>query len=382
MKNNKTGWTSFLRHHGPAFLSWLEQNQVLHEKFELLSVSLWKLIQSEVNTSESAYSVWASVSAVISRCNDQSTYSMNGAAVAYAWLHLLDRYVRTWVALKYLVKTGFLPFAKHGVNVLDIGTGPGPSAFAIHDFYSSMAKFADLTNNVKWKQLPDITCVEFEKSTNSFRHHLAEFIFQEDKYHSKSILAMCSYLSDFGSLEPRVERQNLQRELRWSEDIYFDEAANEWTSELQYSADEANDIAQSLHRYRLIVFSNFLTAVGNVKNFESNLVDIFSDAQPGTVILVIGGKGGAFPEIYCFVNDLAKSAGFELKISEQQVSSVNTAVSDLVFNEGVKIYEYLLSLAPNGPDLTHETQMIQDHFTRTRKATPSSQLWVYRKYKW
>ena len=76
-------------------------------------------------------------------------------------------------------------------------------------------------------------------------------------------------------------------------------------------------MAQSLHRYRLIVFSNFLTTVGSVTTFEPNLVDILADAQPGSVVMALGGKRGPYPEVYAYVDRLAKSAGFEIEVAEK-----------------------------------------------------------------
>ena len=105
--------------------------------------------------------------AVLSRCNEQSTYEMPKAPETYAWLHLLDRYVRTWLALELLVKKSCIAMGEDGVRALDIGTGPGPAGFAVHDFYTAMVEFSELYNNLKWRQPPHITCVELDPGTNS-----------------------------------------------------------------------------------------------------------------------------------------------------------------------------------------------------------------------
>ena len=264
-------------------------------KFEALAAALWTLLQDAIRSPEDACAVWRATPAVLARCNEQATYEIPGAAAAYAWLHLLDRYAQTWSALEKLVTAGCLPLAKHGVRALDVGTGPGPSAFAVYDFYAAMTEFATQTGNTQWRQPPAITCVEFDSNTNHLRHHLAEILFKQSEQQSKGVLAMCHALSDFRAIVPRAERKRLQETLRWTEDEYFDEVANEWTSDLRYSADEANDIAQSLHRYRLIVFSNFLTTVRAVTTFELNLVDILADAQPGFCCHCSGRQGRAVP---------------------------------------------------------------------------------------
>lgn len=314
--------------------------------------------------------------------HEQATYELRGATPAYAWLHLLDRYARTWSALEKLVASGSLPLAKYGVRALDVGTGPGPSAFAIHDFYAAMTEFAAQTGNAQWRQPPDLTCVEFDSSTNHLRHHLAEIVFEKSKQQSKGVLAMCHALSDFRAIVPRAERKRLQDALRWAEDEYFDEVANQWANDLRYSADDANDMVQSLHRYRLIVFSNFLTTVGTVTTFEPNLVDILVDAQPGSVVMVLGGKRGPYPQVYEYVDRLAKPAGFQLEVAEEEVSSADTVVGDRIYAEGVKVYAHLQRLAPNAAEETREARVVRSHFTGSRQAAASSQLWTYRKHRW
>lgn len=382
MSDGKAGWTDFLRAQGSDYLVWLQQTRVLSTKFDALAAALWTLVKGDIRTPQDACEVWQAVPAVLSRCNEQSTYELRGATTAYAWLHLLDRYARTWSALEKLVAAGCLPMGKHGVRTLDVGTGPGPSAFAIHDFYAAMTEFGTLTGNVKWRQPPYLTCVEFDGSTNHFRHLLAEILFDQSEQQSIGVLSMCHALSDFRAVEPKGERERYQEALCWEEDAYFDEMANEWTGERRYSANEANDIAQALHRYRLVVFSNFLTTVGSVASFERNLVDVLSDAQPGSVVMLLGGKQNPYPQVYEYVDRLARASGFRLKIKGKRVSSSDTPVADRIFTEGARIYEHLQGLAPKAADETAEARMVQSHYAGSRQAAPSSLLWVYRRYRW
>lgn len=382
MSGKKLGWTNLLRRQSSNYLAWATANRIFETKFEMLAAALWTLLRNAIRTPEDVCAVWRATPSVLSRCNEQSTYTMPGAAAAYAWLHLLDRYARTWSALERLVVANCLPLARQGIRVLDVGTGPGPSAFAVHDFYTAMTEFAVQTDEMKWRQLPTITCVEYDSNTNYFRHNLAEILFEQSNRQFEGVLAICHALLDFRTIMPTVERKHLQEMLRWAEDEYFDEVANRWTSDLRYSADEANDIAQSLHRYRLIVFSNFLTTIGSVVNFESNLVEIFADAQPGSVVMVLGGKKEPYPEIYEYVNRLVKPAGFQLVIAGEEISSANTIVADRIYEEGVKFFEYLQELAPDGAAETQEARKVQSHFAKSRQVAPSSQLWAYRKYQW
>jgi hypothetical protein len=359
-------------------LAWLAENRVLTTKFDALATALWSLLQARITTPDDAREVWIATPAVLSCCNEQSTYQMAGAPVAYAWLHLLDRYARTWAALEKLVAYNCLPLAKFGVRTLDVGTGPGPSAFAIHDFYAALTQFGSHTGIEELKQPPQIACVEFDQGTNSLRHHLAELVSGQSGNESRGLLSLGFAKPDFSTLFPRQERISLEHHLRWKEEEYYDEETKSWEGSLIYSADEANHIAQSLHRYRLIVFSNFLTTVGTVANFEANLADILDDAQAGSVVMVLGGRGRPYPTIYERVDHLAKTAGFQLTMKEEEVSSADTDVAERVFTEGAKVYALLQALAP---DASEHTEVVRNHFTLQRQDAPVSQLWAYRKYR-
>ena len=202
MSSRRQGWTGLLEREGAEFLAWAMEERVLSTKFSLLATAVTTLLRGSVRTPEEAHDVWGAVPAVLSRCNEQDTYDMPGAACAYAWLHLLERYVRTWLALERLVQKSCLPMGKNGVRALDVGTGPGPAAFAIHDFYAAMVEFSEKTDNPKWRQPAQLTCFEFDGSTNHFRHLLAKILFQQAGRESEGVLSMTSALHDFGEFEP------------------------------------------------------------------------------------------------------------------------------------------------------------------------------------
>lgn len=363
------------RNEGSQFLKWLEDNRILEKQFNILSNALNKVLHRNVCTKQDKSDVWAATPAVLDHLNEQTTYEKPGAPSAYAWLYLQERYVRTWFALEHLLKKNCLPMGKDGVRVLDIATGPGPSAFAIHDFYTPTADFAALKQNDRWRQHATITCFEIDPGTNHFRHQLAEQIYQDTKGKSENVLAMCNALPDFGRLHPAQERVQRFEYLSNAVDTHYDEVSNEFTSELRYSLDEANDIAQSAHRYRLLVFSNFLTTKKILKRFEQNIVDILRDAHPGTVLLVIGGQ---YPDIYSHIEDLAVSARFRLKIKDDYVTSENSELSDRIYREEVQFYEFLKNLVP--AKYHNELPLkIRKHFENSRYPATDSQVWAYRK---
>jgi hypothetical protein len=184
-------------------------------------------------------------------------------------------------------------------------------------------------------------------------------------------------LNDFGVLKPREERKDMQQRLRWEEERSWDPIEGHDAYDRVYTADEANDIAQSMHRYRLIVFSNFLTTVGMVEKFEPSLVEVFADAQPGCVIVVLGARGGPYDNIYTYVDGLAIKAGFRVLLQNEEVSTVGTAIADRIFREGKKIYLRLQELSPNDSD---EIDKVRKRYSADKHRAVPTWMRAYRKY--
>ena len=342
---SRPSWASLQRNEGPKFLRWLQQETTLTRNFDTLAGALSGLLLHEVGTKDHALEVFRSVPAVMSRCNDQETYAQPGAVYAYAWSHLLERYVRTWKALELLVDKACLPMGSRGVAALDVGTGPGPAAFAIYDFYAAMSEYAEWGDKPHWKQPAHITCVELDKNTNHFRHQLAEYVARESPNDASGVHSIGSAIEDLKLIAPAAERQELFNQLTAKQDDYFDEVRGEWVSDLLYTVSEANDEAQTVHRYRLICFSNFLTKLGTLRKYESNLIEILRDAKPGTVLLVLGGSGDQYQEIHQHLDKWSKRAGFGIRLNNERVSYRGTDVEPLVLKERGRVYDVLRNLA-------------------------------------
>ena len=267
----------------------------------------------------------------------------------------------------------------------ELDPGRRPSPFTI--FYSVMVEYSEVSGSSRWQQPPDVTCVERDAGTNHLRHHLAEILVEQSHQELGSWLAMCNALTKFQEVLPTQERRKKLQTLRNEVDEYYDEENGEWISEIRFSLDEANDMAQSLHRYRLFAFSNFLTTPGTVSRFESSLVDILCDARPGSVVLVLGGKGGAYHKVYKSLDQLAVPAGFQLKVEGELVSSSDRKeIDDRVYEEGQRFYEHLKSFIPlkerYAEDADKDVNIrreVRADFEGSCCSAPSSQVRIYRK---
>ena len=236
--------------------------------------------------------------------------------------HLLDRYVRTWLALEHLVGEALLPMGKYGVHALDVGTGPGPSALATHDFFAATVDYARTSGNERWRQPPHITCVEPVPAMNHYRHWLAEMMFLAGA--PQSVFTITGAEPDFGAIRPRQERRELESSLPIRYEPYYDDQWEEWHEDPVYTAEEAHLETNAHRRYRLFTFSNFLTTLDSVSTFHSNFEEILTDARPGSVLLLIGAKGGDYPDIYQRVASLAEAGGFQRRNDPDDVGVHDT----------------------------------------------------------
>ena len=302
------GWTELQRREGYAFLQWLEREQRLNHGFDALATALRTTLCERVRTASAARDVWLATPAVLRKCNDVETYNMQQVETSYAWLYLLDRYVRTWLALVYLLQRCLLPMGRYGVRVLDVGTGPGPSAFATHDFFAAMEDYAKTSDAAQWRQPPNIACVEPAARMNHIRHDIAERLAVNGA--PRSVLDMAGGFQDFRTILPTRERRELEASLRNRYEEYYDAQREEWHTAPLYTPEEANREANADHRYRLFTFSNFLTTLDTLWTFQENIEDILADAHAGSVLLMIGAKRGCYPAIQEQLAKLAAASGF------------------------------------------------------------------------
>ena len=378
MNTPTLNWTGLQRLQGPDFLRWLQNRKALRTGLCTLSEALRVLLEDRVRTQKDARDFWTAVPAVLSQCNNPETYRKPAAPLTYAWLHLLDRYVRTWLALQLLVKKCLLPMGIDGVRTLDVGTGPGPSAFATYDFYTAMIKFAEVSRNERWRQPVRLTCVESTAAMNHFRHHLAETLFARGS--PKGVLDMCRSLLDFKSVQPSRERKELNNSLRNVCDVYYDDCLDRWESEPRFTARGANYVANHHHRYRLFTFSNFFTMSSTVDCFRTNLVDILKDAHPGSVLMVIGGNGGEYPHIYSDLAKLARDAGFSRKAEGLHVSCSDAEANDIVRTEHTRFFRHLKYVAKGLAVVCPTTKKLMAYLEGKKPFKPPiSAIHAYRK---
>lgn len=221
-----------------------------------------------------AGAIAAQIPNVLRSC-DQITYEDPGTAEAYALLHFLDRFRRFQLIFCALDEVGLLPVkgARH-VNILDVGTGPGPSMFAASDFFSShLPKSLEASSSVFFSKDPRFTIDYVERSAEfrNWLHHFTEFVnYCAPSGHGWQVPFHHGTFRDFRSIEFN------QPETRWR---YVDDGDLVFSTYIRK------------HRFDMVVFSNFLTSRDQVREYTKEIENCARYLRNNGILIVVGAKG-------------------------------------------------------------------------------------------
>jgi hypothetical protein len=296
--DRRSSWKRLLGQIGSGFLRWEEENKILWGAFDKLAKDLETYLLDYILTDKEACEIFASnLPQVIKECNEK-IYESPLMPHSYAFVHLLERYRRFWGILTELTKAKILPLNDNIINILDIGTGPAPTLYAISDYYEALLRYADI---VKCREIaiPELRLesVESSREVLPFMHMFSELSFRRGPFHVT--------FSDFQGLNLADHRSQLKerrtREIA-DEDDTSEYLAKKWIHEYE-------PWWKRIFRYNLCVLSYFLTKPETVTKFEKELKALFKDLPNGGTVIVIGGTGPNYPRIYEMVEVLAENAG-------------------------------------------------------------------------
>jgi hypothetical protein len=92
-----------------------------------------------------------------------------------------------------------LPLGKEGVRILDVGTGPAPTPYAISDFYELLRDYGMTVGSGELaQQTTHFTIIERSAEMCRFMHHFSEFTGRSGPFGSDQ--------SDFSLVDPAAER--------------------------------------------------------------------------------------------------------------------------------------------------------------------------------
>jgi len=231
---------------------------------------------------------------VLKHC-DQITYEDEGTAEAYALLHFLDRYHRFQLIFNLLFEKKLMPMRSTGLNILDVGTGPGPSMFAVSDFYSNSLGIKLNRNSVFREIQFSIDYVERSSQFRNWLHHFTEFAnYYSPTQKQWAVPHHHGTFYDFKNLE-------------------FDQRSIEWFTGDNGGSDFVNHITR--HRFDLVVFSNFLTTKEQTVSFSKEIENCARFLRNNGLLIVVGAKSSSkkYNDVYKEIEKIVLSGNYSTR---------------------------------------------------------------------
>ena len=278
-----------LRRNIVEYQNWLAETDFLWNRFNSLTTALENFILDVLSDESFAIKVASKFEDVLSRC-DEIDYSENETAIAYCILHFLPRYRMFQMIYSKLITENLLPLKikKNPVRTLDIGTGPGPSMYALSDLYSSLQIFGGVS--FEFQQTQDY--VEQSIGFRNILHHFTEVANAD--YRCDEIGWNVPY--HHGSFEDFIS-------------INFNPMYSYWgfPKIIRF-------------RFNLITSSNFFTTVGQVENQKNEITDCVRYLRHNGIFLVVGAKSEKstrndknYSKIYSLIKQLVTTEDYSTR---------------------------------------------------------------------
>jgi len=155
--------------------AWLAKTTARREALESLGNQLLSFLTARIKSPDDALSFRDALPIALSHCSESGVFEKAFVPEAYAHLHMLRRYWRVWSSLDALRQEALLPLGVHGVNSLDIGSGPAMGPYAIQDYYAKLAEYGRSQCRRLAAQSATTDVVEASPGMIRFFHHFSEF---------------------------------------------------------------------------------------------------------------------------------------------------------------------------------------------------------------
>jgi hypothetical protein len=296
--SRKPTWRALLRAHQDGFLAWVRERGILERSFSLLADDLERYTLGCLDEPAAGAEFMAAIPDIIGGCNGD-IYNKPLRAEAYAFIHMLERYRRSWRVLAELTRAADLPLARHGVRTLDVGTGPAPVLFAVNDFYGALSQYAGGAGIDDLRlPPPELDSLEGSQAMESYVHRFCEASGRTGGPYRATF-------REFSDFDPAALRaaslQSRIAQVQHEEDVDLADARR-WVHDHEGSL-------QGAFTYRLCVFSNFLTTPTMIERYEERLDNAFNAVTPGGVAAITGATNETYQNIYAALEARASAAG-------------------------------------------------------------------------
>lgn len=286
---NQNDWTA-------DFIRWIDASDLLFKRYEHLGELLqsylvgppkppFHIILEDRDTSSEIVQRFPDV---LGNCNEIS-YDEPGAVEAYVILHFLNRYRRFQLVFRSLVEQRLLPTrTDRRVELLDIGTGPAPSLYALSDAYDLLKIFG------KEKSIESLANIDVQSDYVERSHRFRDWLhFFTEYVNAKSGQYFWNVPYHHGSFYDFNEIELIQPIYR-----YYRHTLTSYLHQTKKVS------------YDLIIFSNFLTTKETLENFKDEIYQSVSRLRNRGLFLVVGATGKDYPAIYGQITDFIENNNY------------------------------------------------------------------------
>lgn len=245
------------------------------------------------------------LSEALANC-DALSFNDRAEAVAYAGLHLLDRYERVMQVLAHLMTVGRLPIRRVGLKVLEVGAGPAPALYATRDFYALLREWPGRTD-IEVGDVQFADSVDRGKAWDMVLHHVSEQLMVVRGNNGISGLPFSRAITDFTGFDAAARYRTVveQRAQAIRQEFALADESISLRSSYRMAVGDGIRVSSA---YDFVFMCNFLTQQSMTKHFSGELARISRSLTPGGVLVVMGGTGTQYPPIYEEVQKIALKA--------------------------------------------------------------------------
>jgi hypothetical protein len=277
------------------FLSWRKRSVPLRMQVFADTVAAFVSLPPEP-LGASAEDIVLCLPEVLRSC-DSLGFRRNAEVLAYASLHLVDRYGRVTLGLEHLFQCGLLPIRRQAIRILEVGAGPAPALFATRDFYADLAGWPS-RGDVQIAPVTQAYSVERGTAWPSFLHNLSErLISHGGAKPGEGALPFQVTFSQLSGLDLRQEHQHALAG-RAYQIISEAEDVDEWISDGAASQLAHKEGVLVPSAYDLVFICNFLTQQSMTTEFERELRNLACALTPGGLLLVLGSVNKKYDPIF------------------------------------------------------------------------------------
>ncbi|MEU2619075.1 hypothetical protein ABZ642_13085 [Streptomyces sp. NPDC007157] len=267
--------------------------------------SLCSAIDAVASATDTPEAVAATLADVLDRCDDLE-FRDPAEVIAYMILHLADRYGRVTQILEQLFTAGHLPIRRRRLSVLEVGAGPAPALYAVHDFYDDLTLWADTTQQkVEFAPATELRVLDRGQAWSRLLHQLSEEIGrlrQEVPTFSRAFPFGVTHpdFSGFSVIEEHVHALESKARLITEEFDRDDEPISPGYARML--AQEEGVRAPSA--YDLVIMCNFLTTRDTIEAFRKEIRDLARSLTPGGLLVVLGSAKERYAPVWADLQQL------------------------------------------------------------------------------